>query len=66
MSNNLVDLEDYRKVWSTGEIYYLCCGHIAVSVFHQDSKKLECPKCGMMTEFDIGRIEGQDLETYEP
>ena len=45
---DIIDIEDYRKVWETGRLQCVKCGFICVTTVHKeaDKKKLECLKCG--------------------
>ena len=54
MGDSCFELEDYRKVWDVGTVIYRCCNYQAVATFHKNSEFLECPKCGIMTEFIKG------------
>ena len=48
--DNVVELEEYRKVWTYCFIVCQHCKYEYMSVHHKDSKKVECPQCGKMTK----------------
>jgi hypothetical protein len=49
----VIDIDDYREIWETDIIKYLCCGEIRIATYYVWSETLECPKCGKMTKFEI-------------
>lgn len=44
----IVDLDDYRKIWSTGAAACAACGHDWQAVYPVGAEDvgLECPSCG--------------------
>jgi hypothetical protein len=53
VSAQVVDIDDYREIWTSEIILYLCCGEIRIATYYVWSETLECPKCGTMTKFKI-------------
>ncbi len=50
LKSKVVDIEEYRKVWTYGFVVCQYCKHKHMSVHHKNSKKVECPKCRKMTK----------------
>jgi len=47
MVAKVIEIEDHRRVWITGNIICKACGKEWIGVCHQDRQdKLECPLCG--------------------
>ena len=50
--SKVYELDDYREIWTTEIIKYLCCNEIRIATYYVWSNSLECPKCGNMTKFE--------------
>lgn len=46
-------LEDNETGWTVEDIKCDLCGYKYTSVHHESSDRLECPKCGHMSMFEI-------------
>ena len=46
----VIEMEDYRPVWTYGEAFCRACANEWVAICHKDNTdKLECANCGKMT-----------------
>lgn len=57
MKDNVINLDDYREVWTTKKINCKVCNKLWQAVFVFDTEFLECPKCGV---FINGQVDFND------
>ena len=51
--NDVIELDDHRPIWTHDHVVSKCCKHHWQAVYVIGSKKLQCPICMEMCEFDI-------------
>lgn len=49
--------------WIAGRVKCDLCNHVWLSVFHSTCKKLECPNCGFMANYDLITIDEEELRS---
>lgn len=52
--SNVINLEDYRPVWTNSKMCCSNCQSVWVATFHIDTEKLECYNCGELVPVTKG------------
>lgn len=48
--SNLINLDDYREIWTTKTVVCPVCAKLWQAVYIFETEVLECPKCGVFIE----------------